>query len=62
MQNIRGSELSEHSVEAPTTKHLRDYELDLEKYKAMQILPSRKIEIRRTTNFTIILFLELKLL
>ena len=40
------------------TDHLRDSTPDLEKYKAVL----RKIEIKRTANFSIILFLKLKLL
>ena len=31
--------------------HLIDFALALEKYKAVQIFPCRKIKIRRTTTF-----------
>ena len=47
-------------VEAPITDHLKDYALDLEKYKPVQIFLCRKIEIRRTANFLVSLFLQLK--
>jgi hypothetical protein len=38
-------------VEVPITDHPRDFAPNLEKYKAAQILPCRRIEIKRTANF-----------
>lgn len=38
-------------VEASITDHLRHSPLDLEKYKVVQFLPFRKIEIGRTAIF-----------
>ena len=38
-------------VEAPITDHSRDYAPNLEKYKALQIFPCKKIEIRRIAKF-----------
>ena len=37
-------------VEVPLASHLRDFVLDMEKYKDMQKFPCRKIETRRTAN------------
>ena len=49
-------------VEVPITDQLRDSPPHLEKYKALQIFSScRKIEIRWTAIFSVILFLSLKL-
>jgi hypothetical protein len=49
-------------VEAPITNHLRDFAPNLEKYKAVHIFPFRKIELRRTVNFSVIVLLKLNML
>jgi hypothetical protein len=54
--------LKMNRVEVPITDYLRDYAPNLEKYKAVQIAPCRKIEIMRTAIFLVIMFLKLKLL
>jgi hypothetical protein len=46
-------------VEAPIPDHLRDSAPNLEKYKVVQILPCRKIEIKKIVNFLVFLFLKL---
>jgi hypothetical protein len=47
-------------VEAPITNRLIDSTSHLEKYKAMQSFPCRKIEIKRIVNYSVILILKLK--
>lgn len=51
-------------VEASINHHLRDFALNLEKYKAMKLFPYRgyrKIDIKAPTNMSVILSLELEL-
>ena len=45
-------------AEASIINHLRGYAPYLEKYKAVQFFSCRKIEIKRSGKFSIILFLE----
>jgi hypothetical protein len=49
-------------VEVSITDHLRDFVSDMENYKAVQVFPCWKIEIKRIAVFSVILFLKLKLL
>jgi hypothetical protein len=46
----------------PITDHLRDSAPNVEKYRRCIFLPCKKIEIRMSVNFWVILFLKLKLL
>ena len=51
-----------YRVELPTSNHLRDFSSNLEKYKAVQIVPMHEDRDQEDCKFVVHFFLEQKLL